>query len=342
MTPTKEKTFATPLDAFSILDPVARERLLRAAETDVSILLVGETGTGKGQMARAIAAASPFPQMIEVNCAALPDELLGSELFGHVRGAFTGAVRDRKGLLAESAGKTLFLDEIGEISLKMQRMLLRVVQRSHRTFKPLGSDREMLVPDLRFLFATNRNLELLVSSGEFRQDLLRRIDIVTITIPPLRTRPELIPVYAKRFLEDLSRHHRLPFREITSGAMKRLLEYSWPGNVRELKNVLERTLVTAPRENGIRIREEDLLFSSPSLEDVSFPRGAAPSEKSFPTLDQIEAQHIRKALDACGGRIPEAVRLLGLQSRSALYRRMKKYGITLERRTRNKEKGGKR
>ncbi len=305
------------IDPFSLLAPEDRRRLLRAAETDVSILLLGETGTGKGQLARAIAARSNRPSLVEVNCAALPDELLGSELFGHKRGAFTGAVSDRKGLLAAAGGKTIFLDEIGEISLSMQRMLLRVVQRSNRTMKPLGADQEVLLPPVRFLFATNRDLEAETGAGRFREDLLRRIDVVSVTLPPLRQRTDLIPGYVGAFLKELSALHRIPVKGVDSRALKRLNAWSWPGNVRELKNTLERALVTAERDDDVVITEAD----------VGLRRQPGGRDNAVRTLEETEKDQVLRALERSGGRVKEAMELLGIRSRTVLYHRMRKYGI---------------
>ena len=316
---TPKQLRARPIDPFSLLSEDDRVRLLRAAETDVSILLTGETGTGKGQLARAIAARSERPEIVEVNCAALPDELLGSELFGHRRGAFTGAVADRKGILFAAAGKTVFLDEIGEISLAMQRMLLRVVQRSRRTIKPLGADAEIDLPPFRLLFATNRDLEDEVKTGRFREDLLRRIDVVAIATPPLRSRPDLIGGYAGLFLEELARLHRIEVHGINRAALKALERCPWPGNVRELKNTLERALVTAPREKAVVIHVEDLGLS----EKTKRSKTLRPTEKA-------EAELIRKALDEAGGSVRIAMKVLGFTSRSSLYNRMQKYGIVIE------------
>jgi transcriptional regulator with PAS, ATPase and Fis domain len=316
-----EKLEGDRIDPFSLLADSDRERLLRAAETDVSILLLGETGTGKGHLARAIAARSPRRALAEINCAALPDELLGSELFGHRRGAYTGAVSDRKGLLAAAAGKTVFLDEIGEISLAMQRMLLRVVQRSNRTIKPLGSDAEIPLPPMRFIFATNRNLEAEAAAGRFREDLLRRIDIVTITVPPLRSRPDVIRGCTARFLEELSALHTIPVVGIEKKALKALVSYAWPGNVRELKNALERALVTAPRDKGVVVRMDDLRLSS----------GAVTTLAGAKSLVEVEADGLRRALEVSGGSVKRAMEILGIESRSAFYNKMRKHGIGVER-----------
>lgn len=308
------------LDPFSILSDDDRERLLRAAETDVSILLLGETGIGKGQLARAIAQNSRRREIVEVNCAALPDELLGSELFGHRKGSFTGAIADRKGILFAAGGKTVFLDEIGEISPKMQRMLLGAVQRSNRTAKPLGADSDLPLPPMRYIFATNRDLEHEVVAGSFREDLLRRIDVVTVYLRPLRERRELIRPYAEKFCEELSKLHALPFKSIRPAAMETLTAHDWPGNVRELKNAIERALVTAPRSTaGIILGEKDFNFSSSA-------------SRLAENLASKEADTVRRALEATGGNISKTIRLLGLDSRTALYNRMKKYGIKVERR----------
>lgn len=308
---------AAPLDPFTILPDEDHERMLLAAATDVTILLTGETGTGKGQLARAIAAHSSRPTMLEVNCAALPDELLGSELFGHRRGAFTGAVADRKGLLMSAAGKTVFLDEIGEISPTMQRMLLRVVQRSHRTLKPLGADQEEALPPVRFIFATNRDLESEVRAGRFREDLLRRIDVVDFTVPPLRSRPDLIPAYTGRFLTELSRIHDLACVGMEKELLVRLATWPWPGNVRELKNVLEKALVTSPRRRGREV----------TLTELARPRAATPASSSVMTLVEAEKACLLAARAAADGDVLALARLLGLKSRGAVYARYRKHGI---------------
>ncbi|MEK8023953.1 MAG: sigma 54-interacting transcriptional regulator [Candidatus Hydrogenedentota bacterium] len=311
------------IDPFSLLDPDERARLLRAAETDVSILILGETGTGKGQLARAIADRSRRRALVEVNCAALPEELLGSELFGHKRGSFTGATSDRKGILMAAAGKTVFLDEIGEISPNMQRMLLRVAQRSNRTIKPLGADTEFPLPPLRFLFATNRNLEVESRAGRFREDLLRRIDVVSVTLPPLREMPKLIQGYAGKFLAELSKLHNIRVSGLDRRALELLKEHPWPGNVRELKNVLERALVTAPREKVVSLRVADIRWATAPGRNGTVPALTMSHAES-------EAENIRRVVREAKGNIARAARVLGFSSRSSLYIRMKKYGITME------------
>ncbi|MBL4889840.1 MAG: sigma-54-dependent Fis family transcriptional regulator [Candidatus Lindowbacteria bacterium] len=309
------------IDPFSLLETENRNRLMRAAETNVSILLTGETGTGKGQLARAIVEISPKSDLVEVNCAAFPEELLGSELFGHKKGAFTGATSDRKGILQAAADKTVFLDEIGEISPQMQRMLLRVVQRSNRIIKPLGSDSEIPLQPMRFIFATNRNLEFEVRKGTFREDLLRRIDVVSVSIPPLRERPELIPGYIGAFVASLSEVHRIKCEKIDQDALTFLIGHRWSGNVRELKNAIERALVTAPRPQGY---VESLGIRDFKIETSNLER---PVLKS---LADTESDHIKKAIKFTSGNLVKTMKVLGLSSRSALYGRLKKYNIDVE------------
>lgn len=289
--------------------------------TDVSLLFVGETGTGKGQMARAVTARSRRKELIEVNCSALPDELLGSELFGHRRGAFTGAVSDREGILVAAEGKTVFLDEIGEISMKMQRMLLGVVQRSRRSIKPLGADKEILLGPLRFIFATNRNLEREVAEGRFREDLLRRIDVVSVRLPALRERPDLIPGYVGKFLGELAKLHNIPCHGVEQKALTKLSRHAWPGNVRELKNVLERALVSAPREARVVIATDQIRFSR--QENDGRPAG-------FPSLAESEAELLRRAVITTGGNISKTMKLLGIVSRTALHSRLHRHKLTIE------------
>lgn len=317
-----------PVDPFALLPDDERSRLCHAAVTDVSILLLGETGTGKGQLARALAARSKRPEIVEVNCAALPDELLGSELFGHRKGAFTGAQANRQGILLAAAGKTVFLDEIGEVSPNMQRMLLRVVQRSRRTIKPLGADDAIPLPPLRFIFATNRDLETEVALGQFREDLLRRIDVVTVIVPPLRSRLDLIPAYAGRFLEELSALHGIEVKGVERSALTLLAGHTWPGNVRELKNVLERALVTAPRSSAdpLVVRARDIRLTR------ALPQALAGAGKAAAagTLADAEAHRVREAMAAAGGSVTRAMEILGVRSRSTMYVKLKKHGISIE------------
>lgn len=303
-----------------------------AAPFDVTVLLLGETGTGKGHVARAIAARSPRPDLISVNCAALPDELLGSELFGHVRGAFTGATADRKGLLVSARGKTVFLDEIGDVSPRMQRMLLGVLARSRRSVRPLGSDREVPVEDVRFILATNRDLEAEVAAGRFREDLLRRIDVVAIRLRPLRERRDLIPAYVGAFLDEFERLHRIRCVALDRAALEALEAYPWPGNVRDLKNAVEFALIAAPKERAgawwsARVRRVDLPAAVRENRPGT-PASAPPAE----TLDDVVKAHLERMLAATGGNIAETARRLGLKSKSSVYGMADRLGVPLPRR----------
>lgn len=312
---------AGEVEGLDFLPAEVRERALRAAASPSPILLTGETGTGKGRLARALAAASPRPRLLEVNCAALPEELAASELFGHRKGAFTGATRDREGLLVAARGKTLFLDEVGELSEVCQRMLLRALERTRPTIKPLGADEEVPVRDVRFFFATNRDLFAEAEAGRFREDLLRRIAVVRFHLLPLRAQRDKIPAYLARVLLDLAAHTGLRPAAITRRAYDEILAREWRGNVRELKNAIEYALVTGERvgEDRVRIDVTDL-----PPEETAAKTGDAPGDE---TLDGVAARHIARVLDACGGDAARAAERLGLSSKAALYRRMRRLGV---------------
>lgn len=299
----------------AFLPPDIRRKALRAARVRTPILIMGDTGTGKGHLAREIAGASRWSSLLEINCAALPDELLGSELFGHRRGAFTGALHDRKGLLVSARGKTLFLDEVGEVSPRMQRMLLKALERSRPRVKPLGADEEVPVADVRILYATNRDLRAEISAGRFREDLYRRIAVVLLSIPPLAARRDLLPAYLGRSLADLEESLGLRVASMSRAAYESLLARRWPGNVRELKNALEHALATAEETSaGVRIDVSDL----PSEEEAA---DAAPDD-----LKAATKAHIKRVLMTSGGDASLAARRLGLPSRAALYYRLRKNG----------------
>jgi two-component system response regulator HydG len=249
-----------------------KDLVTRVADADVPVLITGETGTGKGIVARAVhshgaRAGGPF---VAVNCAALPENLLESELFGHVKGAFTGATSSREGLIEEASGGTLFLDEIGEMSPALQAKLLHVLE--SRTVRAIGANRERSV-DTRILAATHRDLRGRVASGAFREDLLYRLDVVTIELPPLRLRRDDLPDLLEHFLARArSKHPRSPVERIGRDALDRLLEHDWPGNVRELEHVVERVVLLGqavevnaadlPATVGAR-REGELAFRGP-------------------------------------------------------------------------------
>ena len=304
------------------------------AQSTSTVLVLGESGTGKEVLARAIHGCStqkhgPF---IAVNCGALPDTLLESELFGYRKGAFTGADRDKPGRFALARGGTLFLDEIGDISQAMQVKLLRVLQ--ERQFEPLGG-RETEKTDARIVCATNRNLEELVAQGKFRQDLYYRIHIIAMTIPPLRERREDIPLLADQFLQRFSVLNNKNLERFSAEAYGRFYAYGWPGNIRELENAVERAVVLC---QGDEITLDDLPAEisrshsdplqtggqSPKRDDRTDARTDVHSAK-----EEVERQCIVAALERHGMRVSEAARELGMH-RSTLYRKIQALSIGLE------------
>ncbi|MCD6500005.1 MAG: sigma-54-dependent Fis family transcriptional regulator [Deltaproteobacteria bacterium] len=305
----------------------AMQQIFRAIEkvapTDTTVLITGESGTGKELVARAIHAKSkraggPF---VAVNCGALAEGLLESELFGHERGAFTGAVRRKMGRFELANGGTLFLDEISEISPALQVKLLRAIQ--ERTFERVGSERTIEV-DVRIVAATNRNLEERVRQGLFREDLLYRIMVVPIEIPPLRDRREDIVDLSKHLVERLSQRLGMAQKVVSDEALGRLMAHHWPGNVRELENALEQALVFC---DGERI-EVDCLPTQlrPQPHDES-TLSISNDQASLPEiLEDLERQLILKAYHESGGTKTETARRLGIKT-SALYYKLDKYGI---------------
>jgi len=299
--------------------PVMRRTMdlvARAAPADTPVLVLGESGTGKELLARALHVAGPRRDrpFMAVNCSAIPETLLESQLFGHRRGAFTDAREDRRGLFQEAEGGTILLDEIGDMALSLQTKLLRVLQ--EREVHPLGAAAPVAV-DVRVIAATNRDLEALCAQGRFRQDLYYRLNVITIRIPPLRERPEdLLPLVA----HFLAKHgQRLGRSEVTVSleVMELFRRHPWPGNVRELENAIERALVLG-QDSAIHIEDlpDDLrqsLLSSPGPEHVRL-------------LADMEREQIIKALRAAGGNKTAAARLLGLD-RKTLYRKLEVYGI---------------
>ncbi len=282
------------------------------AATDATVMIRGESGTGKELIAQTIHANSArryFP-IIPVNCGALPESLLESELFGHEKGAFTGAQYRRKGKLEMADGGTLFLDEVGTISPKTQVDLLRVIET--KEFTRLGGATPVRV-DFRVIGATNQNLEQLVSEGKFREDLYFRINVVTIPLPPLRERPEDIPVLAQHFLEKYSLQMNRPYRDFDPGAMDVLVRYPWPGNVRELANAIERALVVGKPPV---VRAEDLPLRM--VEGAVGPTGDS--------LAEVERAQITEILERVGWNITRAAEILKID-RVTLYNKIKKYQL---------------
>jgi DNA-binding NtrC family response regulator len=293
-------------------------QLERVAPSDVNVLITGEHGTGKDVVARWIHAASRRAdrQLITVNAGGIADTLFESELFGHVKGAFTDAKTDRVGSFELAEGGTLFLDEIANVSLKQQAKLLRVLESGD--LQRVGSSRIRRV-DVRVLAATNADLARLVAEGGFREDLLYRLNTVEIRLPPLRERRDDIPQLAALFLGEQAVRYKKPAAELTPGAMRALLEHPWPGNVRELRHAVERAVLMA---SGASVGEEDLGLQSPRT-PASSATGALPDEL---TLEGAERLLIQRALMRHAGNVSRAAEALGV-SRSALYRRLQYYGL---------------
>ncbi len=292
------------------------DQLGRIADTETSILITGESGTGKELVARSLHGRSrrrrhPF---VAVNCAALPDALLESELFGHARGAFTDARSDRKGLFVQAEGGTLFLDEIGELPLAMQPKLLRALEESR--VRPVGSDQE--VPfDVRIVTATNRDLETAVEENRFREDLFFRINVIQLDIPPLRSRGTDVLLLAQHYLQLFAKRAGKEVEGLSEGIAERLLNYSWPGNVRELRNVIERA-VALTRYNKLAVEDLPEKIRDYRSSQV-FIGGDDPSE--LVPVEEVERRYIEHVLRTVDGNKTLAARILGLD-RKTLYRKL--------------------
>lgn len=283
-----------------------------AATSDSPVLISGETGTGKGMLAKWIHRHSPRAagEFVEVNCSGLRGELLSREIFGNIRGAFTSADQDRKGLLDIADRGVLFLDEIGDMGLEVQAQFLKVLE--DKSYRRLG-DVKLMRSDFRLLCATNRAVEDLVQQGLFRQDLLYRINLVSIHIPPLRERRESLPALVAYLLRELG----APADVVSPEIMTLLQNYGWPGNIRELKNVLERALLLTPRGALLRQAHFSLLGMNRATTTPVAPR----------TVQDLEASHIMATLDQLGGDVERTAQALGL-SRATLYRRLKQIKST--------------
>jgi DNA-binding NtrC family response regulator len=303
----------------------AMQRILqiieRISEQDIPVLITGETGVGKEVIARAIhntsaRAKGPF---IPINCCTLPEDLLDSELFGHTRGAFTGATTNKMGLFREADGGTLFLDEIGDIGPGLQVKLLRVLQEGE--VRPVGGGAPIKV-NVRVVAATNTQLEAAVEAGQFRSDLLFRLNVLPITIPPLRERREDIAPLVEHFLQRLRTRLNNPALNITAEARRKLIMYDWPGNVRQLENILERSFALYP---GPLLDADEMAINMPLNGSQATTGGAASSgasgEVTSLTLEQIEITHIQRVLAACDNNQVAAARILGI-SRSTLRRKL--------------------
>ena len=297
------------------------EVLERAAEFKATVLLTGESGTGKEVLARAIHAQSGrrAEAFVALNCGAIPETLLESELFGHAKGAFTGADRARRGLFVEADGGSIFLDEIGELAPSLQVKLLRVLQEEE--VRPLGESKSLQV-DARVIAATSRDLESDVAQGRFRPDLFYRLNVVRIRVPALRDRREDIPVLVDHFLERFRVALAKPVRGIADDALDRLVAYAWPGNVRELENVLERAMILAEGDR-ITLRELPPNVVTP---ERGPGRPAAGDLSLRRARKAVEADLIERALRATGGNRTHAARLLEISHRALLYK-IKEYGL---------------
>jgi transcriptional regulator with PAS, ATPase and Fis domain len=292
----------------------------RVSASPANVLITGESGTGKELVARAIHAGSPRKgrPFVAVNCAAIPDNLLESELFGYKRGAFTDARSDRAGLLVEADGGTLFLDEIAELPVALQPKLLRVLQ--EREVRPLGANRPERV-DVRLIAATNRDIEARLKTGEMREDLYYRLNVIQLQLPPLRARTEDLLPLAEHFLARSAERAGKALRGLSETAKKLLLGYHWPGNVRELENVIERAVALCEREI---VGPEDL---PPAMRERRNQDRLAAALAQGLTLEQLEREYIERVLEAEGGNKTRAAQRLGLD-RKTLYRKLEEYAAS--------------
>jgi two-component system response regulator HydG len=292
------------------------------APTEATVLVTGESGTGKELVAKAIHAGSPRAAgpLVAVNCAALSETLLESELFGHEKGAFTGAERRREGRFLAANKGSIFLDEIGEIAQPIQAKLLRVIQ--EREIQRVGGDKPVGV-DVRILAATNRDLKKEVEAGRFREDLYYRLNVVTVTVPPLRERAEDIPLLAQFFLARFAEKNRKRIKGFTPSAMDHLIRCPWPGNVRELENAVERAVILSV---GEYVSERELPLCDPVGGEVASPAAAADAAAGLAgrPLEDVEREVILATLDSCDGNKSEAARVLGI-TRATLHKKLKKY-----------------
>ena len=307
----------------------ALDRAIRVAPMRSNVLITGESGVGKELVARAIHLNSPRcdAPFIALNCAAMPSSLIESELFGHEKGAFTGAIARSRGKFEIATHGTLFLDEIGEMDLQSQAKLLRVLE--EREFMRIGGDRSIRV-DVRVIAATNADLEVMVAERRFRRDLYYRLKVVVIPVPPLRDRKQDIPYLVETFLDQLSRSNAVPRKVMSKEALAYLQAYSWPGNVRELKNVLESVLVST---RGDRVEQEDLPGVVLKVEPVHSESGLRPGT----TLEEVERDLIRLTLEHTGGNRTHSAALMGIGVRT-LQRKIQSYGIDIAPRRRRPRK----
>ena len=300
----------------AIFDLVAR-----VSQSTANVLVTGESGTGKEVVARAIHRFGPRAQkpFIAINCTAIPESLLESELFGHAKGSFTGAIQKKKGLFEEAEGGTLFLDEIGDMSPSLQAKLLRVIQ--ERKIRPVG-DNQLIDVDVRIIAATHKDLKEAIREGRFREDLFYRLSVIPIAIPPLRDRQEDIPLLAEHFLRKYCSLNGSKVKGFTPDAMNKIMRMRWEGNVRELENLVERMVVLT---QGEWIEAKDVAGNEVENPDQFFRFGT----RDFPTIGQLEQRYIRVILDKVGGHKEKAAQILGINRRT-LYRKEREYGWVKE------------
>lgn len=296
-----------------------RQQLALMAGTNGRVLIYGESGTGKELVAHAIHAQSPRVNepFVEVNCAAIPEELIESELFGHIKGSFTGAVEDKTGKFQKADSGTLFLDEVGDMSLRTQAKVLRALE--EQRFEPVGAAQSTQV-DVRVVAATNKHLEEEIERGNFREDLFYRLNVIPFFVPPLRDRREDIPLLADHFLREFTTAYGRRPKELTTEAYRALTDHHWPGNVRELKNLIERIVILNPQ---VRVDARHIPLTPAR-------RSSDGSQGRFGSLQEVreavEREYILKKLEEANGNVTRTAELLGLE-RSNLYRKMKTLGI---------------
>jgi two-component system nitrogen regulation response regulator NtrX len=295
-----------------------RQQLALMAGTNGRVLIYGESGTGKELVAHAmhalsLRAAQPF---VEVNCAAIPEELIESELFGHIKGSFTSAHETKIGKFQKADGGTLFLDEVGDMSLRTQSKVLRVLE--EQRFEPVGAAESMQV-DVRVVAATNKHLDEEIDHGNFREDLFYRLNVIPFFVPPLRDRREDIPLLADHFLREFTTAYGRKPKELTAEAYGVLTEHHWPGNVRELKNLIERIVILNPQ---VRVDARHIPLAARRQPDRAASRFGSLQE----VREAAEREYILKKLEETGGNVTRTAELLGLE-RSNLYRKMKTLGI---------------
>ena len=300
-----------------------RQQIGLMAPTNGRVLIYGESGTGKELAAKAIHDASPRKGnlFVELNCAAIPEDLIESELFGHRKGSFAGATSDKEGKFHKADDGTLFLDEVGDMSLKTQSKVLRTLD--EQRFTPVGGE-EAISVDVRVIAATNKDLEEEINKGNFREDLFYRLNVIPFFVPPLRERKEDIPALVRYFLKEISATYSRRTKEITDDAVETLMRYSWPGNVRELRNVIERVVIMNPTVNK---------FDRKHLPPLVYREGGKKQTGMFSSLHQARAayerDYILKKLDENHGNVSRTSEVLGLE-RSHLYRKMKTLGISVK------------